>query len=147
MLALEENFRSTGHILDAANAIIARDRGRLPKQLFTRVGAARGLALRHDHGSTFMADHFQKQARFWGIWPSYAFVGEPETNGVTERFFRTLKEQAIHGRVFQTIDDVRNAVRDFAARYNAEWLIEKNGYLSPLDARAARLDTTLRRAA
>ena len=37
-------------------------------------GAARGLALRHDHGSNFMADHFQKQVRFWGIAPSYAFV-------------------------------------------------------------------------
>jgi len=110
-------------------------------------GAARGLALRHDHGSNFMAEHFQQQVRFWGISPSYAFVGEPETNGVIERFFRTMKEQAIHGRVFQTIDEVRDAVRDFAARYNAEWLIEKNGYLSPLDARAARLDTNLRRAA
>lgn len=110
-------------------------------------GAARGLALRHDHGSNFMAEHFQKQARFWGISPSYAFVGEPETNGVIERFFRTMKEQVIHGRVFQTIDEVRDAVRDFAARYNAEWLIEKNGYLSPLDARTARLDTTFRRAA
>ncbi len=32
---LEENFRSTGHILKAANAIIARDRARLPKTLFT----------------------------------------------------------------------------------------------------------------
>jgi hypothetical protein len=110
-------------------------------------GAARGLALRHDHGSNFMAEHVQKQARFWGISPSYAFVAEPETNGVIERFFRTLKEQAIDGRVFQTIDHVRDAVRAFAAHYNAEWLIEKNGYLSPLDARAARLDTTFRRAA
>jgi transposase InsO family protein len=109
--------------------------------------AARGLALRHDHGSNFMADHFQKQARFWGISPSYAFVGQPETNGVIERFFRTMKEQAIHGRVFQTIDEVRDAVRAFAALYNAEWLIEKNGYRSPLDARAVWLDTTLRRAA
>lgn len=109
--------------------------------------AARGLALRHDHGSNFMADHFQKQARFWGISPSYAFVGEPETNGVIERFFRTMKEQAIHGRVFQTIEEVRDAVRAFAAIYNAEWLIEKNGYLSPLDARNARLDTNLSRAA
>jgi transposase InsO family protein len=110
-------------------------------------GAARGLALRHDHGSAFMADHFQNQVRFWGISPSYAFVAEPETNGVIERLFRTLKEQIIHGRVFQTIDELRDAVRDFAARYNAEWLIEKNGYLSPLDARAAHLDTNLRRAA
>jgi transposase InsO family protein len=109
--------------------------------------AARGLALRHDHGSNFMAEHFQKQARFWGIAPSYAFVGEPETNGVIERFFRTMKEQVIHGRVFQTVNDVRHAVRAFAALYNAEWLLEKNGYLSPLDARAARLDTNLRRAA
>gem|GEM_PF-7015316 len=54
-------------------------------------GAARGLALRHDHGSNFMADHFHKQARFWGISPSYAFVGEPQTNGVIERLFRTMK--------------------------------------------------------
>ena len=110
-------------------------------------GAARGLALRHDHGCNFMAEHVQKQARFRGISPSYAFVGEPETNGVIERLFRTLKEQIIHGRVFQTTDEVRDAVRDFADRYNAEWLIEKNGYLSPLDARAAWLDTDFRRAA
>ncbi|MBM3533309.1 MAG: IS3 family transposase, partial [Alphaproteobacteria bacterium] len=26
---------------------------------------------------------------------------------------------------------VREAVRAFIARYNAEWLVEKNGYLSP----------------
>jgi putative transposase len=40
-------------------------------------GISRSLALRHDHGSNFMADHFQKQIRFWGVSPSYAFVGEP----------------------------------------------------------------------
>ena len=39
-----------------------------------------------------------------GMTPSYAFVGEPETNGVIERFFRTLKEQIVHGRIYQTID-------------------------------------------
>jgi putative transposase len=109
--------------------------------------AARGLALRHDHGSNFMADHFQKQIRFWGISPSYAFVGEPETNGVIERLFRTLKEQIVHGRIWQTIDEVRDAVRAFAALYNAEWLIEKNGYRSPDAARSAWNQETFRRAA
>ena len=59
--------------------------------------AARGLALRHDHGSTFMADVFQQQIKFWGLAPSYAFVAEPETNGVAERFFRTLKELVLVG--------------------------------------------------
>ena len=110
-------------------------------------GAARGLALRHDHGSNFMADVFQKQMKFWGVAPSYAFVAEPETNGCIERLFRTLKEQVIHGRIFQTIDDVRTAVREFVARYNAEWLIEKNGYRSPDAARAAWQEETFRRAA
>ena len=33
---LEENFRSTGHILLGANAVIAQDRGRLGKTLYTR---------------------------------------------------------------------------------------------------------------
>lgn len=93
--------------------------------------AARGVQLRHDHGSCFMADDFQTQIRAWGMAPSFAFVGQPQTNGVIERFFRTLKEQVVHGRVFQTLDEVRAAVRAFIARYNAEWLIEKNGYLSP----------------
>ena len=77
----------------------------------------------------------------------YAFVGEPQTNGVIERLFRTLKEQIVYGRIFQTVDDVRDAVRAFAARYNAEWLIEKNGHRSPDDARAAWHDHPFRRAA
>ena len=110
-------------------------------------GAARGLALRHDHGSTFMADAFQKQIRFWGMAPSYAFVAEPETNGVIERLFRTLKEQIVHGRIFQTIAEVRDAVRAFVARYNAEWLVEKNGCRSPAQIRSAWHEETFRRAA
>lgn len=35
-IKLEENFRSTGHILAAANAVIQQDRDRLGKTLFTR---------------------------------------------------------------------------------------------------------------
>jgi DNA helicase-2/ATP-dependent DNA helicase PcrA len=35
---LEENFRSTGHILEAANAIIAEDKNRLGKTLYTQKG-------------------------------------------------------------------------------------------------------------
>jgi putative transposase len=110
-------------------------------------GSARGLALRHDHGSNFMSEAFQQQIRFWGMVPSYAFVAEPETNGCIERLFRTLKEQAIHGRIFQTIDEVREAVRAFVARYNAEWLVEKNAYRSPAHMRADWQRETFRRAA
>jgi len=110
-------------------------------------GIARGLALRHDHGSAFMADHSQNQIKFWGMAPSFAFVGEPETNGVAERFFRTFKEQVVHGRIYQTIDDVRAAVRKFFELYNAEWLIEKNGLRSPRQTRFAWEQAAMKNAA
>lgn len=107
--------------------------GMAVREQFGHLGrdAARGVRLRHDHGSCFMAEDFQTQIKAWGMTPSYAFVGQPETNGVIERFFRTLKEQVVHGRVFDTLEDVRDAVRAFIARYNADWLVEKNRYLSP----------------
>jgi len=107
--------------------------GMAVRQQFGHLGrdAARGVQLRHDHGSCFMAEDFQNQTRAWSMTPSFAFVGEPQTNGVVERFFRTLKEKVIHGRVFETLEDLRDAVRAFIARYNAQWLFEKNGHLSP----------------
>ena len=96
---------------------------------------ARGLALRMDHGSQYLSDHFLKQIRYWGIHPSFGFVEEPETNGVVERWNRTLKEQAIHGRIFQNLEAVRVAVADFVVRYNQTWRLEKLAYQTPIEAR------------
>lgn len=100
--------------------------------------AARGLKLRMDHGTQYLCDHFLNQIRYWGIAPSFAFVQEPQTNGVVERFNRTIKEQVIHGRVFRNAEEVRQAVGAFVTRYNAEWLVEKLGFLSPSQAREAQ---------
>lgn len=96
---------------------------------------ARGLSLRMDHGSQYLSDHFQKQIRYWGITPSFGFVEEPETNGVAERFNRTLKEQAIHGRVFKNIEAVRAGVGKFVDEYNEHWRPEKLEFKTPLEAR------------
>ena len=112
---------------------IAQGLERLYGSLDTDV--ARGLALRMDHGSQYLSDHFLKQIRYWGIHPSFGFVEEPETNGVAERWNRTLKEQAIHGRIFQNLEAVRAAVADFVERYNQTWRLEKLGYQTPIEAR------------
>jgi len=104
---------------------------------FGSVGAdaARGLKLRIDHGTQYLSDHFQAQIKFWGIAPSFAFLAEPETNGVVERFFRTLREQVLHGRTYRTLAEVRAAVGAFIEIYNESWLLEKLGYQSPRQAR------------
>ena len=96
---------------------------------------ARGLALRMDHGSQYLSDHFLKQIRYWGVHPSFGLVEEPDTNGVAERWNRTLKEQAIHGRIFQNLEAVRAAVANFVERYNQTWRLEKLGYHTPIEAR------------
>src|SRR5512134_1074793 len=90
---------------------------------------------RPDHGSPFMSEHFQNQLKFFGMAPSFAFVWQPETNGVAERFIRTLKEQIVLGRIFQDIEEVRAALRAYFDRYNQHWLLEKNGYRSPAETR------------
>jgi hypothetical protein len=116
---------------------------------FGHLGAevVRALAPRHGHGSDFMTDDFERQMRFWGMAPSHAFVAEPETNGSLERLFRTLKEQAVHGRIFRATGEVRDAIRAFVTRYNAEWLVEKDVHRSRDATRAAWDGQTLRRAA
>jgi len=59
-----------------------------------------------DHGSQYLADDFLNQIKHWDIIRSFAFVAEPQTNGVAERFNRTLKEQVVYGRTYRTVDDV-----------------------------------------
>ena len=49
-IVLDENYRSTPKILDIANCVIANNKNRIPKDLFTR--RAEGRAVIHFHGKT-----------------------------------------------------------------------------------------------
>ena len=96
--------------------------------------AARGIKLRHDWGSQYRSDHFQGSLTWLGIQDDAAFVGEPQGNGVAERFMRTLKEQCLWSRLFEDTDDLRQGVATFIETYNNEWLIERLGHCTPREA-------------
>ena len=96
---------------------------------------ALGLSLRRDNGPQYLAEGFHRQVRHWGITISPALVYEPETNGCIERFWRTLKEQCIYGRVFNTLADLEAAVRRFIEDYNRHWRVERLGFKTPSEAR------------
>ena len=100
---------------------------------------ARGLRLRHDHGSQYMSDHFQKEITFLGIESSPAFVRAPEGNGCAERFIRTLKENLLWVTTFETIEQLRQALLAFRETYNTKWLIERHGFMTPSAFRQRQL--------
>jgi putative transposase len=100
---------------------------------------ARGLAVRHDHGSQYMSDAFQEELRFLGIESSPAFVRAPEGNGCAERFIRTLKENLLWVRTFDTVEQLRRALLEFRETYNAKWLIERHGFRPPSAIRSEQL--------
>ena len=101
--------------------------------------AARGLAVRHDHGSQYMSDVSQTELRFLGIESSPAFVRAPEGNGCAERFIRTLKENLLWVHTFDTVEQLRQAVLAFRDTYNATWLIERHGFQTPDAVRQSQL--------
>jgi transposase InsO family protein len=102
-------------------------------------GIAGGLKLRHDHGSQFVADDYQRELAFLGIESSPAFVREPEGNGCVERFIRTLKENLLWVCRFATIEDLRLALHAFKDTYNQTWIVERHGYRTPAQVRADQL--------
>jgi putative transposase len=118
-------------------------------------GIAGGLALRHDHGSRYMADDFRRELRFLGVEGSPAFVRAPEGNGRAERFvrapegngraerfIRTPKENLSWVRAFDAVEDLRAALLDFRGTHNTTWLIERHGFRPPAAVRNERLQPT-----
>ncbi len=72
-----------------------------------------------------------------GIESSPSFVRAPESNGVAERFIRTLKEQLLLVRTFDTVEELRQALLEFKDRFNRHWLLQRHRYATPAQVRAA----------
>lgn len=96
---------------------------------------ALGLGLRHDWGPQYTARQFNAELKWLGIRDSPAFVGEPECNGLIERFIRTLKEECLYVHQFQTLEEARLVIGRFVQQYNSEWLLQRHGYMTPAEVR------------
>jgi transposase InsO family protein len=94
-------------------------------------GVARGVVLRSDLGSVYTSSFFTKRVKALGLDQSYAFVREPECNGVSERFIRLIKEQCLWVEEFTDLEDARRKIAAFIERYRHEWILERHGYRTP----------------
>jgi putative transposase len=103
--------------------------------------AAKGLAIRQEHGSQYMSRDFQREIAWPGATSSPAFVRAPAGNGCAERFIRTLKENLLWIRTFRDVEELRLALIAFRQNYNERWLIERHGHRSPAQFRRDQMDT------
>ena len=88
-----------------------------------------------------MSDAFQQELAFFGIKSSPAFVRAPEGNGCAERFIRTLKENLLWVRTFDSVEELRQALLVFRELDNTTWLIERHGFRTPAVARQSQLSS------
>jgi transposase InsO family protein len=98
---------------------------------------ALGLGLRMDWGPQYTAHQFRGELRWLGIRPTPSYVGEPQCNGIMERWMRTLKEECVYLHDFVTLEEARQVIGEFVERYNREWLIQRHGHRTPTDIRQA----------
>ena len=87
-----------------------------------------------------VSDDFQDELKFLAITSSPAFVREPEGNGIAERFVRRLKEQLLWVRTFETVEELRLALRELKERYNRQWLCERHGRQTRAQVRAQLME-------
>jgi transposase InsO family protein len=51
-----------------------------------------------------------------------------------------LKENLLWVRPFATVEELRLALQQFRQLYNQTWIIERHGYRTPAQVRAAQLE-------
>lgn len=98
---------------------------------------ALGLGLRHDWGPQYTADQFLGELRWLGLRSTPSYVGEPQCNGVAERWMRTLKEECLYLHDFESLEEARRVIAEFVQRYNEQWILERHAYRTPAQVRQA----------
>jgi DNA helicase-2/ATP-dependent DNA helicase PcrA len=101
VVALEQNYRSTGTILRAANAVVARNRGRRPKELWTDRGAGEPLHVvpcrdEHDEARAVLAEIERARAAGTSLSQIAVFY---RTNAQS----RSIEDQLVRGRIAYTV--------------------------------------------
>jgi transposase InsO family protein len=117
-LAATRDSRVTRAVLDAA---------------LRRRQPAAGLIFHTDRGSEFQGTRVRTCLTARGVRQSMTRGGAPGENAHMESFFHSLKADVVHGRLFQTVSDLRDQLRRYLRYYNYRRLHSALGYQSPVD--------------
>lgn len=100
-----------------------------------------GLELRTDHGPQYTGADCAALAVRWGLEHTFAPVGRPTGNAVVERFIRTLKEEVVWLRDWNTAAELREAIAAWLVKYHTGRAHQSLGWMTPSEYREAKLQT------
>jgi transposase InsO family protein len=84
-----------------------------------------------DNGPQFVANDFKAFVRYIGISHVRTSPYYPQSNGKKERYFQTLKTEAIRRETPLSLDDAERVVERFVGYYNTERRHSAIGYITP----------------
>lgn len=102
-----------------------------------------GVEVRTDHGPQFTSGDCAALCATWGIEQTFAPVGRPTGNAVVERLIRTMKEEVVWLRDWESLDELRVALEAWLVRYNTQRPHQALGWLTPAEYRAQRFGLRL----
>jgi putative transposase len=118
---------------------LARDlRTQLPLAALDRAIARRqprpGLVHHSDRGTQYASQAYVERLEGIGAVPSMSRPGRPWENGKCESFLKTLKQEELDARPYQTMEELEQHIEEFLERvYNQARLHSALGYRSPVE--------------
>lgn len=122
-----------------APAVLASVEQSLEAQFGAPENVPPGVELRTDHGSVYTGFDCAALVAKWGLVHTFAPVGRPTGNAVAERFIRTMKEEVVWLRDWDTADQLREAIMAWLDTYNRRRAHQSLGWKTPAEYRAEKL--------
>jgi transposase InsO family protein len=98
-----------------------------------------GMELRVDHGPQYTGRVCHALCKDWRMEQSFAPVGRPTGNAITERVILTMKTELIWARDWESAEELRQALEVWRQRYNERRPHESLNWKTPAQKRAENL--------
>ena len=104
------------------------------KEAYYVRGRKSNIIIHTDRGSQYMSKEYRDYCKSSKMIVSYSRKGNPYDNACIESFHDTLKQEYIHHKKFDTIEEIKVGVFEYIEKwYNRERIQEKIGYLTPVE--------------
>lgn len=120
-------------------AVLASVEAKLEAAFGVPENVPEGVELRTDHGPQYTGADCTALCTRWKLLHTFAPVGRPTGNAVVERFIRTLKEELVWLRDWESADELRAAIAPWLDHYLNKRPHQALDWQTPMERRTERL--------